>query len=314
MMHVKKIVFSMLLLLTLMAHAADAPKPAVLATASAAEATVAAAGQVIVAIGQVFAVDAKNAKRPLARGDHFYASDTILTEDKSNVSLRFIDNTLLDLKEKSTYKIVNYHFNEKQPEKDSYSAELIEGGFRTITGALGKRNPDNYEVKARMTTLTIRGTSFGGAFSPVCQLNNDGTHTQTGGCSASVPVDLDTMEKQTEVQSPAPSEPTSESTTDESSFVVFVAQQVVDANVDGKEYTLTAGKQPGLEIRPDGTVVKIDKMPTALVDGFIPGGFKGLKERGEQPVVSTSNGNVTLPGNQPTMSGSPCENVSGMSM
>lgn len=128
---------------------------------SAAYATaVDSAGKIIASDGVVNAQNLKSEKRPLKRGDDFYVEDTILTAEKSTVSLRFTDGTLLELKENSNFIIKEYQFEHKTPESDSYSAELVKGGFRTITGALGKRNPDQYEVKARMTTLTIRGTEL----------------------------------------------------------------------------------------------------------------------------------------------------------
>ncbi len=121
-------------------------------------------GAILSAIGKVSAVNSKEIIRALQRGDSFYAEDTIKTEGNSHVTLRFSDGTLVELKENSNYKVSAYHFKSDQPDKDSFAAELIEGGFRTITGLLGKRNPDNYEVKARMTTLTIRGTEYTAGF------------------------------------------------------------------------------------------------------------------------------------------------------
>ncbi|MFI4956581.1 MAG: FecR domain-containing protein [Gammaproteobacteria bacterium] len=120
----------------------------------------ASAGKIIAADGKVEAVNVDKEVRPIKRGDDFYVQDTINTDEASTVSLRFTDGTLLELKEKSSFEIKNYQFKQDAPAGDSYSAELIKGGFRTITGALGQRNPDHYEVQARMTTLTIRGTEY----------------------------------------------------------------------------------------------------------------------------------------------------------
>lgn len=118
------------------------------------------AGKIIASNGQVQAVNAAGESRSLKRGDVFFVMDTVTTADKSTVSLQFSDGTLLELKEKSSFKIAAYKFDKNNPADDSYFAELVKGGFRTITGALGKRSPDEFEIKARMTTLTVRGTKL----------------------------------------------------------------------------------------------------------------------------------------------------------
>ena len=43
---------------------------------------------------------------------------------------------------------------------DSSVISLVKGGFRSITGAIGKDNPQNYEVRTAVGVLGIRGTNF----------------------------------------------------------------------------------------------------------------------------------------------------------
>ena len=43
---------------------------------------------------------------------------------------------------------------------DSSIISLVKGGFRSITGAIGKDNPQNYEVRTAVGVLGIRGTDF----------------------------------------------------------------------------------------------------------------------------------------------------------
>jgi hypothetical protein len=37
---------------------------------------------------------------------------------------------------------------------------LIEGGFRTITGAIAKQNPGDYQVNTPVATIGVRGTDY----------------------------------------------------------------------------------------------------------------------------------------------------------
>lgn len=118
------------------------------------------AGKVIAADGDVFASNGGAPKRPLKRNDDFFSKDVITTGEAASASLRFVDGTLVELREKTSYKISDYHYTESEPEKDSYFIELLYGAFRTITGELGKRSPTAYQIKAETTTLTIQGTAY----------------------------------------------------------------------------------------------------------------------------------------------------------
>ena len=49
---------------------------------------------------------------------------------------------------------------EASPGQESVVLELLKGAMRTITGQIGKRQPDKISVKARGVTVGIRGTTF----------------------------------------------------------------------------------------------------------------------------------------------------------
>jgi len=53
----------------------------------------------------------------------------------------------------------NYQGQEDGTEKNTMS--LIKGGFRTITGVVGKKNKKNYKVNTPVATIGIRGTHYG---------------------------------------------------------------------------------------------------------------------------------------------------------
>jgi hypothetical protein len=62
-------------------------------------------------------------------------------------------------------KIIKYFFNKYQPavKKGSVGKQitsLIEGGFRTITGLIAKREPNNYRVNTPTATIGVRGTDY----------------------------------------------------------------------------------------------------------------------------------------------------------
>ena len=116
------------------------------------------AGIVLVATGKVYAVNGGN-ERVLKGGSIFYEKDTIKTESDSATQLQFKDGALVSLSEKSIYLINQYHYQASTAEDKSFT-ELIKGMLRSVTGSIGKNNPQAYGVKTSALTLAVRGTDF----------------------------------------------------------------------------------------------------------------------------------------------------------
>lgn len=117
-------------------------------------------GKVIKVTGDVFAIQDDGEQRALKRGSDLYEKDKVSTNAAALVSLRFNDGTLIELASDTEYAIHNYAYNEANPDDDTFNSEILKGGFRAITGKIGTRNPTAFTAKARMTTLSIRGTQF----------------------------------------------------------------------------------------------------------------------------------------------------------
>lgn len=130
------------------------------ATANAFAAAVLESGKIINTTGQVSAKDVNQVSRNLKRGDAFFDKDVIMTAASSSVSMKFRDGTLVELEPNSNFEVTHYAYNQNDQKGDSFYASLLKGGFRTISGSIGQRSPENYEIKARTTTLTIRGTGY----------------------------------------------------------------------------------------------------------------------------------------------------------
>ena len=92
---------------------------------------------VIVAAGNVYAVDSKLKKRSLLRRSKVYVGDTLVTGNKGRVQVRFIDGAVVSLRPDSELNIQKYSYGKSKSEEGSLMS-LIKGGFRTITGAIGK--------------------------------------------------------------------------------------------------------------------------------------------------------------------------------
>jgi hypothetical protein len=110
-------------------------------------------GKVIVVEGSV-----KAGSRGLSRGASIYVSDVINVPDGGKIQIRFTDGSILNLIESTQYRIDSYQLSSSGT--GQYSAQLVEGGFRAVSGSIGKNSPDNYSVKTPVATLGVRGTLF----------------------------------------------------------------------------------------------------------------------------------------------------------
>jgi hypothetical protein len=119
-------------------------------------------GRVVWIKGNFSAEAAKDkTPRPLQKLSLIYLKDTLVTDNNSQAQIAFTDNTLMTFRPNSKFLIDQYQFNpQKANSSGKYVMDLIQGGFRTITGLIAKRNPTNYQVKTPVATIGVRGTDY----------------------------------------------------------------------------------------------------------------------------------------------------------
>lgn len=118
-----------------------------------------AAGVVVMVVGQVTATGRAGGGHPLQRRSNIFSGETIVTGKDSRVQIRFSDGSLISLQEGSQFRIENFSY--KQENKgDNATYQLLKGGMRTISGAVGKVNRDEYKVETPVATIGIRGTDY----------------------------------------------------------------------------------------------------------------------------------------------------------
>lgn len=116
-------------------------------------------GQVISAVGTVKATSADKTERQLKRGASIFALETIAVNEASKVQLKFTDGGLINLIEKTEYRVESYVFKELDKKSEAVST-LVKGGFRALSGAIAKENPTGTQVRTAVATMGLRGTRF----------------------------------------------------------------------------------------------------------------------------------------------------------
>ena len=86
--------------------------------------------------------------------------DTVNTQQDSYAQIRFSDGAQVTLKPNTAVKIDNFNFSEDKPQQDSFVYSLFKGGLRAVTGIVGKRSKDKYQLGTQTATIGIRGTTF----------------------------------------------------------------------------------------------------------------------------------------------------------
>jgi hypothetical protein len=98
--------------------------------------------------------------RILSQKSEIQNGDTLSTERDSYAQLRFTDGGVVTMRPNTTVKIENVSFAEGKPKDDSFLYGLLKGGLRAVTGLVGRRSQDKYQISTSTATIGIRGTTL----------------------------------------------------------------------------------------------------------------------------------------------------------
>lgn len=149
-----------------------------LATLLAAPAALAGdAGEVTHVSGALLAKKNDGSSRILAPRSRVEEGDLLVTSGDTYARVKFIDGAEVTLRPNSQLKVEQYAFIENRPESDNAFLRLVKGGLRTITGLIGKRRSNAYQMNGVVATIGIRGTQFGAL---LCQGDCENVTNQFG--------------------------------------------------------------------------------------------------------------------------------------
>lgn len=123
------------------------------------------AGRVNFVVGKVQAVAADGTRRNLVRGELVNSGERLET-NAGRVQIRFTDGSFISLQPNTVFGLDNYAFNKATPNEGSLLFNFIKGSMRTVSGAIGKVNRNNYKVQTPVATIGIRGTSYAASQEP----------------------------------------------------------------------------------------------------------------------------------------------------
>jgi len=115
-----------------------------------------AAGQIDFVEGNVSVTSASGQLRIPAKGERIEAGEAIATGRDGEMHVHMDDNGLIAMRANTFLKIEAYKADGGL--EDIAAFRLLRGSFRSITGWIGKNNPQKYAVRTSTTTIGIRGT------------------------------------------------------------------------------------------------------------------------------------------------------------
>lgn len=116
------------------------------------------AARVMSVSGVATATDPQGRERPLAKGAELFSGDKVVTTDTALVQMRLHDGGYMSVRPGTAMVIDRFVHDEKDASNSSFLVSLLRGGFRSITGLIGRTNPDAYQIRSATATIGIRGT------------------------------------------------------------------------------------------------------------------------------------------------------------
>lgn len=98
---------------------------------------------------------------PLVSQQEVRSGDSLVTSAQSNAQLNMADGAVFALEGNTTLRVDQYvpQQNEQDTAARSFYS-LLRGGFRTVTGLIGKLGGQRYKVDTPMATIGVKGTEY----------------------------------------------------------------------------------------------------------------------------------------------------------
>src|SRR5262245_11477914 len=131
---------------------------AALCAAPAASALAQTAGTFQFVAGDVRLVLASGAERPARKGTPLGKSDTVVTARGGTAQIKMGDGAILVVQPDSRLTVLEFRYDGVEDGTEKVVYRLEQGGFRAITGAIGRRHKDSYQIETPVAQMGVRGT------------------------------------------------------------------------------------------------------------------------------------------------------------
>lgn len=125
------------------------------------------AGVVQFAAGDVKVVSAGGSERVARKGAPVSVGDTLLTAPGALAQLKMGDGAIVVVQPESRLTVAEFHYTGAEDGTEKVRYRLDHGGFRAVTGAIGRTNKKNYLIETPIAHMGVRGTDHESYYFPV---------------------------------------------------------------------------------------------------------------------------------------------------
>ena len=129
--------------------------------------------------GDVRVALAEGNERPAAKGSPISAGDTVTTAKASIAQIKMGDGAIIVVQPESKLTVAEFSYSGKEDGTEKVQFRLQQGGFRSVTGAIGHTHKGNYMIETPIAHIGVRGTDHESWYFP-SRVSADGSVTEPG--------------------------------------------------------------------------------------------------------------------------------------
>lgn len=126
----------------------------------------ATAGYVQFVNGQVSLTTEKGVTHALQKGEAVNEGDTVSTKPAASAQIRMQDGGFIAVRPDTQLKFDSFKFTGQAGKPESSFFSLFRGGFRAVTGLIGRINKQDYRITTPAATIGVRGTDHETVYLP----------------------------------------------------------------------------------------------------------------------------------------------------
>lgn len=164
---------------------------------AASSAYAAVAGHVQFVNGEVQITTPAGQTRMVQKGDAINEGDTLTSAQKASAQIKMQDGGFVAVRPDTQLKFDQFVFAGKEDGSEKSFFSLFKGGFRAVTGLIGRINKQNYKITTPAATIGIRGTDHETFLitpgSPLAQIAPTGAYNKVNTGETSMTTDKGTI-------------------------------------------------------------------------------------------------------------------------
>ena len=108
--------------------------------------------------GEVQVQSANGAGKPARKGTPLSVGETVLSEKSGTAQIKMGDGAVVVVQPGTRVTVVEFRYDGREDGSERVRYRLEQGGFRAVTGAIGRSNKDNYLIETPIAQMGVRGT------------------------------------------------------------------------------------------------------------------------------------------------------------